>query len=370
MAIFPKSFSQLLRQRTLDHIQVDVRDLLFASHDSQVFVEPAPDEGIKGISHNTGPSAIPVQDLIQRLKDQIQIHQNQSDVPGIPQRHWSDSGSSVHAIVDETATNADPAEVPFLAPAIDGSYDKKWLLSACGAFLHGVKMEMTSEKLCTDIFTILRNKSNDYDIQTALVDLIGYSDIEFVSTLLTNRQTIVDTIMHESMHSGKSTSTKNSIYKNQSGDAPTNPNPNPNPHTRPAYGAQVTIVSESEKLQQKALRKEWKKLSKQTDDEMGSLSSAYILGFDGDRLRQARVEQLLSTTAVPPLSSRNSGLGAAPISYPNVYQSGTGGSTLSLFGSRYALPVGTVRVDERDFEEVEIPVANTSPIRDSESRVM
>jgi hypothetical protein len=52
-----------------------------------------------------------------------------------------------------------------------------------------------------------------------------------------------------------------------------------------------------------------------------------------------------------------------------VYQSGKSGNTLSAFGSRYALPMGTTRDDYKDHEEITIPVTNQAPIRVGEKRV-
>lgn len=55
--------------------------------------------------------------------------------------------------------------------------------------------------------------------------------------------------------------------------------------------------------------------------------------------------------------------------YPNVYQSGKSGNTLSAFGTRYALPAGTIRDEHKDYEEITIPVTKQAPIRLGENRV-
>nr|KAJ3419799.1 activating signal cointegrator 1 complex subunit [Polyrhizophydium stewartii] len=226
-------------------------------------------------------------------------------------------------------------------------------------------MHLSAEQLCTDIFSILRSKRGDDDIQNALVDLIGYSDFDLVTTLLTNRQLIVDTIMADAMHARKQDeiSVAQHTRDPDRASAPRQP-------ARPAYGAQVTVLSESEKQKIKALRKEWRKQSKQTSDELESVSSATLLGFDGERLRQARAEQLLAAGSTPLASNKNPGAGATAPQYPNVFQSGTGSSMLSTFGTKIALPQGTVRVDEKDFEEIEIPIAKAVPVRTTEKRIL
>jgi hypothetical protein len=55
--------------------------------------------------------------------------------------------------------------------------------------------------------------------------------------------------------------------------------------------------------------------------------------------------------------------------YPHVYQSGKSGNTLSAFGTRYALPMGTVRDEHKDYEEITIPVSKQAPIRIGEKRI-
>ncbi|KAH8550562.1 Sec63 Brl domain-containing protein [Umbelopsis sp. PMI_123] len=55
--------------------------------------------------------------------------------------------------------------------------------------------------------------------------------------------------------------------------------------------------------------------------------------------------------------------------YPHVYQSGKSGNTLSAFGTRYALPMGTVRDEHKDYEEITIPVSKQAPIRIGEKLV-
>lgn len=86
-----------------------------------------------------------------------------------------------------------------------------------------------------------------------------------------------------------------------------------------------------------------------------------ILGFDGDDLRQAREDALVNASQAPLFSSNYKTKTAA--SYPHVYQSGQSGGTLSLFGTRFALPAGTVREEFNDYEETTIPVPKRAPPR-------
>lgn len=101
-------------------------------------------------------------------------------------------------------------------------------------------------------------------------------------------------------------------------------------------------------------------------DDANAVSMS-ILGFDGEDLRQAREDALLNASQAP-LFSSNYKTKAAP-TYPHVYQSGQAGGTLSLFGTRYALPAGTVREEFNDYEETTIPVPKKAPIRVGERRI-
>lgn len=132
---------------------------------------------------------------------------------------------------------------------------------------------------------------------------------------------------------------------------------------RPTYGPQFTVQSEKEIREEKRLRKEQKKAIKannKTEDD-ATLVSMGILGFDGDDLRQAREDALINASQAPLFSSNYKTKAAA--SYPHVYQASQQGGTLSLFGTRYALPAGTIREEFNDYEETTIPVPKKAPIR-------
>ncbi|OAD78991.1 hypothetical protein PHYBLDRAFT_154493 [Phycomyces blakesleeanus NRRL 1555(-)] len=92
-----------------------------------------------------------------------------------------------------------------------------------------------------------------------------------------------------------------------------------------------------------------------------------ILGFDSQDLRQARENALIEASQAPLFSSNYKT--KAEETYPHVYQSAKSGSMLSLFGTRYALPAGTVKEEFNDYEETIIPVPTQAPIRAGERRI-
>ncbi|KAI8066325.1 Sec63 Brl domain-containing protein [Gongronella butleri] len=233
-----------------------------------------------------------------------------------------------------------PTETPSSADvATTGSlvvYDRNWLLSECQGLVarqpdHG----LSDIQLCANIFTVLRSDASDEDIQASLVDILGFENLDLITSLLTNRATLVNNIM--------------------------------NMVVNPAmYGAQVIVQSEQEVRKRKQQRKEQKKASKQHRQPEDELElSLSILGFDAQSLKQQREAALTSDR---PLFSSTHKTTAGP-RYPNVYQSSDSGSLLSIYGTKYALPAGTTREEFNDYEETTIPVPKQAPVRATERRI-
>ncbi|KAF9247180.1 Sec63-domain-containing protein [Melanogaster broomeanus] len=84
-----------------------------------------------------------------------------------------------------------------------------------------------------------------------------------------------------------------------------------------------------------------------------------------------RIEETLKANSARPLFT---GVAQdAPEALPHVYTSWSnigGGSVLSHFGSKYALPLGTTRHDHEDYEQVTIPPSKTVPPRESERLIL
>ncbi|KAJ3152645.1 activating signal cointegrator 1 complex subunit [Geranomyces variabilis] len=259
----------------------------------------------------------------------------------------------------ETANDVDQiissAQVPRQRPA-EPQYDREWLLTACENHVLQDPGALTPVQLCTDLFAILRSDKDDEGIQSALVDLLGYTNLAFTHDLLNNRRKIVQT------------STEQAAELETEHFDTTDVPPSSLQARAPAYGAQVTVLSESEKQQMKQQRKEWKKKSKVSREESDMTTSASMLGFGGEHLRKVREAQLRTANLQSSDISRTGGQ-PAPEEYPNIYRSTAGGSTLSVFGSRFALPLGTEREDLKDYEEIIIPVSQPAPVRTSERRV-
>ncbi|GBC25635.1 uncharacterized protein OCT59_020043 [Rhizophagus irregularis] len=233
------------------------------------------------------------------------------------------------------------------------SYGKEWLLRQCRLHIESfgdADGAIIPEKLCINIFTILRSESDDDDIQIELVDLLGFDNLNFVTTLVTKRFTIVENISRESHYQ--------KIPPDQQENFPAQQLPNKTESKRPIFGSQYTIQSEDDLKEKKRLRKEQKKAAKHKKESEDEESiSANILGFRGDVLRSVREQQLRSARDIPlrPQSftpSKN---------FKHVFGNTETGSILSVFGSTYSLPVGTKRKDYDLHEEIIVPITKRAP---------
>lgn len=75
-----------------------------------------------------------------------------------------------------------------------------------------------------------------------------------------------------------------------------------------------------------------------------------------------REQQLLDNQKRMKEYEKNLKFAPSQIKYPHVYQNAeAGGSILSAFGTKYSLPVGTVRNIEHNFEEVILPASKRKP---------
>ncbi|KAJ3082711.1 activating signal cointegrator 1 complex subunit, partial [Quaeritorhiza haematococci] len=212
----------------------------------------------------------------------------------------------------------------------------------------------------------------DDEIQNALVDLLGYNNFEFLTSLLSKRQEIVETVKAEARQRGVDTGAAVSSLSQvdrQPGPGATG-TPSGAVVQRPQYGAQVTVMSAEEKLQAKQMRKEFKKKKQQQSLESSTPQSisASLLGFDGELLRQRREEQLRSASAAPLISDPTRPSTEPEEQFPNIFSAGAARSSLSIFGTRFALPTGTERHDYKQYEEIVIPFPKPLPPHPNERK--
>ncbi|RIB18575.1 Sec63 Brl domain-containing protein [Gigaspora rosea] len=228
----------------------------------------------------------------------------------------------------------------------NASFGKEWLLKQCESHIStfgDAGGAITPIKLCTNIFTVLRSNKKD-DIETELVDLLGYENLNFVTALVTNRHKIVENIrMNSDFHESQIDSFEKSDIQLDS--TPFEPK-------RPQFGSQVTVKFEDDVKKLKRLKKEHKKAIKHRSTEDEESLSAKILGFDVDKLRAIREHELRVANDLPLLPQR----ATLSDSFKHVFGKTQPGSVLSVFGTKYSLPSGTKQYNYTDHEEIIIPI--------------
>ncbi|CAG8452307.1 15922_t:CDS:10, partial [Dentiscutata erythropus] len=231
------------------------------------------------------------------------------------------------------------------------SFNKEWLLKQCESHIStfgDAGGAITPIKLCTNIFTVLRSNKKD-DIETELVDLLGYENLNFVTALVTNRNKIVENIrMNSDFHENQMDFIEKSDIQLDS--TPFEPK-------RPQFGSQVTVQFENDVKKLKRMKKEHKKAMKHRSAEDEESLSAKILGFDVDKLRAIREQELRVANDLPLLPQRTT----ISDGFKHVFGKTQPGSVLSVYGTKYSLPSGTKQYSHTDNEEIIIPITEQAP---------
>ncbi|KAJ2047917.1 putative steryl acetyl hydrolase mug81 [Coemansia sp. RSA 922] len=236
-------------------------------------------------------------------------------------------------------------------------FNKHWLFSKCSQTVMAAGMGANAdatEAMCTEIFTLLRSGRSDNEIQGQLLELVGFENMDFLGELISMREAIVAEITKESDYARVSADMKARALQ---------------------PGMQASIHSERDLAIERDIRKSKRKprsrkVSDAADEsESEDQRSARILGFGSD-LRRARERQLTER----PAEVFSHAPQVLPERYPHVYTSsasgGLGGNMLSMFGSKYALPMGTARDEFADHEEITIPISTPAPRRHTEAPVL
>ena len=228
--------------------------------------------------------------------------------------------------------------------------DLEWLLNECQVYCQLHELEMTSQDLYTSIVELIKLekpgecmpfifKVIENEFQNALLDLVGFEDLEWVETKCQFKSQLHSCLIQQDILQ----------YKNLKASTTQSGN------KMPIYGAQVTVLSDSEKKRQKQQRKELKKLgSKMNKDVLDSLESNMDSEewnqdtqsfLDGEMLKKSRQDELSFNASLPMYSSPFQS--SKQPKYPFVFQSGSGGSVLSVFGNKFSLPCGSTRQDNQ-----------------------
>ena len=125
-------------------------------------------------------------------------------------------------------------------------------------------------------------------------------------------------------------------------------------------GSQVVVQTQEERQQARRFKNDLRKANRQRPID----PSESIRTYTPEELERIR-EEILAAAANRPLFT-GTATGGDEVRYPHVFSSGAQGNVLSVFGQRFALPLGTTREEKQFFEEVTIPPPRTVPMRTDE----
>ncbi|KAG2077544.1 Sec63-domain-containing protein [Suillus decipiens] len=209
----------------------------------------------------------------------------------------------------------------FTSPGVNDDLEKDFRTSIMDVFITGQELSISPpehligrlsskpKEVLEHIYSILSTTLPDDAISGELADLVGFDDIEIVAELLASRSYLVDAL--------------------------------------PGKDKRTFEGSTSEKAK----------------------TGAVIASLAPQDVRR-RLEETLRANASRPLFT---GVAQeAPEVLPHVYSSSSmmQSGSLSQFGSKYALPLGTTRHDYEEYEEVIIPPARVIPPRKSERLIL
>lgn len=227
------------------------------------------------------------------------------------------------------------------APSLDHDRIDRHLLIESIAGIDSLKMHDTTSLADKIIHLIVDSGPT---LEADLADLLGYDCLDFLGSLIAHREELA--LLDDRLISSERKEL--SIFSSE--------RPNPVTSRQPASvyrpTSQVTVTTALSKQHLKELRKNAAKLAKssQIADAQNSES------FDVKNCRQAREEAL---TLERPLVAMPTNSTGSQIQYPHVYSRTVDIAPSSKVRGGNSLPVGSVRIDNAEFEEITIPITKT-----------
>ncbi|XP_021913277.1 activating signal cointegrator 1 complex subunit 3 isoform X2 [Zootermopsis nevadensis] len=201
---------------------------------------------------------------------------------------------------------------------------------------------LSPDEFADTIVNMLKSGRSNDELQNELFDLLGFDRFELIQSILQHRNDII---------LGASVAEEKKSLASQS--APD--------QRRPNYGCQVVVQSEQEKHLLKQVRKEEKKLNKainRNDEE-----DVEEPEFNPVELRAKR-QAALKTAMNAPIFQDRSRVTQSQEKYPHVYDSQRQVQQSSGFiaGVKVMLSSDVKRTDNKQYEEVNIPVSEPAPL--------
>ncbi|KAG8186270.1 hypothetical protein JTE90_004616 [Oedothorax gibbosus] len=215
-------------------------------------------------------------------------------------------------------------------PPTRKKYDEDWLGKSLRDSMDSDAMEMTLY-----IVQLLKTKRNE-ELQTELFDLLGFERIELIQSILEHQNDII---------------AKRVIDPSSKDNVP--------PEKRPVCMSQVVIQSDTERLLNKQLRKDERRIQREQGRTAEEIKTQNL---DPQRLKQLREEALIVAKNTPLFHH------APPVQlvpganiYPNVYDlyAETKMSASFISGKKLCLPENAERINNKVYEEVRIPATKS-----------
>jgi antiviral helicase SLH1 len=177
-------------------------------------------------------------------------------------------------------------------------FTTKWLQRICRDYCVRKFVGQEPHELVDSILDVLEGNRNDDALQAALVDILGYEDLDLVSQIWMHRAEIVASARAADPQPG---------------------------------GAENAI---------------FRLMTKEQRDET---------------LRLADLEHK-SRPLGPKLADKSE-------NYPHIYRAYNAGNTMSAFGKKYSLPVGSTEIEEKEYTEIKIPPTKVGTVGANEKLV-
>lgn len=235
------------------------------------------------------------------------------------------------------------------------------------------------ESLVSSVASALaRSEATDDEVSALLAESLGFEQLELVECLIRDRQKIAKLLSEGRPSSPVVAAATGGRSRGPDWDTPHMPSakgapqslyadPERHSSSQKPYtpGSSVVVQTRGEIEEGKRRRAEQRKLQRargaHTYDGDRDADDTHLSAQEMALLRA----QSLQEAAQRPLYTSDRTTTDEP-KYPHVYSSGSGGNILNAFGSRFALPPGTVRLDHDFFEEVTIPPPKQLPMRTDE----
>lgn len=210
--------------------------------------------------------------------------------------------------------------------------------------------------LVDTLIDALKSSKSNEELQNEVFEIVGFDKFEAIQKIFDNRKKIVQKIEIEER--------KNQLkMKNSTNNA----------HQKPVIAAQVTIQSIQEKQLLKQVRKDEKKLrnlinAQESDEETEEcLLTKLRVAHQGSLLKQAQREPIFKEKAKAEMRA----MLQPRVKYPYVFDAEKEAKSHVGFisGGKLMLPDNVKRIDNKMYEEVQIPVNESAALAVGNNRV-